>query len=101
MQLAEKSDALERAMRALEQMRERAWSARRRAKAGRRPGRGGGGGKRRRTGRARERRAVGRRTRAWWLGRTPSRRARAALADEAMADAEAVGAELRRERERV
>ena len=96
-QLAEKSDALERAARALEQMRARAENAEQgmrdavqdAAAAAANAGDAD----------ARAAKAMGDAERVAAQAHAKSARA-AALADEAMADAEAVGAELRRERER-
>ena len=86
-QLSEKSDALERAMRSLEQMRERVESAEQ--------------GKRDAVEDADARAAAARADAERVVEQAHAESARAAaLADEALADAEAVGAELRRERER-
>ena len=95
-QLAEKSDALERAMRALEQMRERV----ERAEAGQRDAvQDAAAAANAADADARAAAARGDAERVVAGAHAESARA-AALADEAMADAEAVGAELRRERER-
>ena len=96
-QLAEKSDALERAMRALEQMRERV----ERAEAGQRDAVQDAAAAAANAADADARAAAARGDAERVVAGAHAESARAAaLADEAMADAEAVGAELRRERER-
>ena len=96
-QLSEKSDALEQAMRSLEQMRERVESA----EQGKRDAVEDAAAAAANAADADARAAAARADAERVVEQAHAESARAAaLADEALADAEAVGAELRRERER-